>query len=207
MTEPPAEESDDSDQDNAHLESQNIFVQQGDTWKVKFHGGKVVHLKNLQGMKHIHRLLSRQGMIVDAKSMPRESVFLEELPALQLDGDKPRNTMRSIESLDKKAREAYKKRLGELSDARRAAELNSDREEIAKINKETRDITEQLTGSYEIKDAGLGYASTAVRNAIDRAIENISKYLPELGLHFQQFVRTGSTLSYNPPEMTDWILS
>jgi hypothetical protein len=45
---------------------------------------------------------------------------------------------------------------------------------------------------------------TRVTNAIKRAIEDISKQHPVLGLHLKKSIKTGTAPIYDPAEIPDW---
>ncbi len=175
-------------------EATGMFRLEGDTRTISY-GGRTVLLRDLKGMRHLARMLCEPG---------REFHAID-LAALDAGAD-PRLVDRSDAgpAIDRRARDAYRRRLAEceaeIEEARRSGD--PERAELAMADREY--LARELA-----RDTGLGgrprpAASTSERarfsvtRAIRYAIERIAEHHPELGNHLRDAVRTGTYCSYEP---------
>jgi hypothetical protein len=107
--------------------------------------------------------------------------------------------------LDRTALSAYRRRLAELDDELAAARDTSDLARQHRATGEREHLLAELRRSTrpDGRSRALGPAASerarkAVTARIRDAIGRITAVLPDLGVHFDQTVRTGTTCSYDP---------
>jgi hypothetical protein len=111
----------------------------------------------------------------------------------------------TVPLLDAQAREAYRRRLGELEDDLEQARSWADPERAARAEAEIDALVDELA-----RAAGLGgrdraapspaeRARVSVTKAIRNALKTIARHSPALGDHLAASVHTGRFCSYAPP--------
>ncbi|MDP9183293.1 MAG: ATPase, partial [Actinomycetota bacterium] len=108
------------------------------------------------------------------------------------------------EVLDARAREAYKRRLGQLEAEPSLSEAEALEREL---------LLEQLAGAYGLggRVRRTGSSSEKARSAVTArvrdALKRIAALDPELGRHLTHSVRTGTFCSYAPEKPVEWHLT
>ncbi len=157
------------------------------TWLVG-HAGRTTPVPARKGMAHLHLLLSRPGVGVDALTLAGGALAESDLG--------PR--------ADATALAAYRRRLRQLEEALDAADANGDATGAQTLVDERTALLAEVSAA-----TGLGgrarhvggsaeRARVTVRKAIVTAIDTIATADPLVGRHLTTHIRTGYTCSYEP---------
>ncbi len=173
----------------------NRFLKEGNVWSIAYEG-KGARLIELKGFHDLARLLAQPG---------------ESIHCLELTGA-PRKSEPSLEVLDSKARQQYRRRIEELQSELEHAEADHDPGRTDRIRSELDAVIDELvkaTGlggrSRRLGDAG-ERARSAVTWRIRSAIKKILAAHPRLGQHLSNSIRTGHFCVYSPETATAWEL-
>lgn len=172
------------------------LAREGDVWALTF-AARTVRLKRTRGLDYLARLLPHPDRDLAALALVADTAVA---PA---GGD-------AGALLDTEAREAYRRRLGELAaeveDARErgdearqeaaASELEALRRELA--------ATLGLGGRARRGPSPAERARQSVTKALRASIRRIAALHPELGRHLQASVRTGALCRYAPEKPLAW---
>lgn len=183
-----------------------IFRREGDYWTVVF-DGRTVHVRDLQGMRYLARLLAEPGrehhvldLVAAATGRGRSAVGADELPGSGL-GD-------AGELLDARAKESYRRRLAEIDEDIEEARTTGDDERAARADAERDFLVQELARAFgmggRVRRAGSASerARAGVTRAIRQAIARIGEHHPLLGEHLIRTVRTGTYCAYLPDPRT-----
>ena len=171
------------------------FRQDGDGWDVAY-GGQGVRVKDAKGLHDIARLLAQPGV---------------ELHALDLMGAAV-DQRSAGPVIDTAAREAYKRRVVELTGELDHADELGDAERSARLHAERDFLLGQLAAAYGLggRERPTHAAAERARSAVTARIRDIIRRLesshPLLGAHLREAVRTGTFCAYDPPEPVRWEL-
>jgi len=187
------------------------FRREGDVWTLAYQG-ELARLRDARGLGYLACLLGRPGQEVHVL----ELVAAVQGPAAGTPPDRRRSdalqaglTPSRLDDtgplLDAQAREAYRRRLGELEDDLEQARSWGDPERAARAEAEIDALTDELA-----RAAGLGgrdraapspaeRARVSVTKAIRNALKTIALHSPALGDHLAASVHTGRFCSYAPP--------
>jgi hypothetical protein len=167
-----------------------VLRRAGDMWEAGF-GGRTAYLRDTKGLHDLAVLLARPGA---------------DVPALDLAGGHPAaaGPAGSGPVLDAAALRAYRRRLAELDDRLSAAagadlggrQRAADEREI--LLAELRRATRPGGPARRLGPTAAERARKAVTARIRDAIRRIGAALPELGVHLDRTVRTGTTCRYDP---------
>jgi hypothetical protein len=158
------------------------------TWLVG-HGATTTPVPARKGMDHLHVLLSRPGIAVDAVDLAGGGSVLESDLG-------PR--------ADRTALAAYRRRLRQLDDALDAADANGDAAAAETLVAERAALLAEVSAATGLggRDRRIGGTSerarVTVRKAIAAAIKTITSADPTVGRHLSTHIRTGYTCSYDP---------
>ena len=108
------------------------------------------------------------------------------------------NYLNDVESI-----KDYKRRLLELSEQRIEAQKYDDREELEKIEKEREEIEKCLSCQFPSSPESERLRKS-IRNAIQRALENMKEYHPLLAKHLGNAIQKGRKCSYQPDKEIFW---
>jgi hypothetical protein len=168
-----------------------VLRRTGDMWQAGF-SGRTAYLRDIKGLHDLAVLLARPGV---------------DVPALELAGgyrtvDRP---AAAEPVLDAAALTAYRRRLADLderlSGARADADLGGQRraaDEREILLAELRRATRPGGQARRLGPSAAERARKAVTARIRDAIRRIATALPELGVHLDRTVRTGTTCRYDP---------
>jgi hypothetical protein len=168
------------------------LTREGDYWAASGLGRKVL-LKDSRGMHMLASLVAAPGRELHALDLSRLG---EDGGAIDA-GD-------AGEVLDRRAREAYRTRLAELTRERENAEIHHDPGRVARVQAEIDALAGELS-----RGVGLGGRARRSGRAAERARVNVQRRLAEairrieeahgpLGAHLRKAVRTGAFCSYAP---------
>lgn len=201
----------------------NLITREGGSWKFIFKGGDPIWLKGI-GTSYIIYLIkysgneihvsnlvstrnSAQSLSQDTRSSAvNETMLLDAgLSIIGFDHAGP--------ILDQKALTAYKKRIQDLDVEIGEAESNNDSGKISKLREAKYIIEDQVIkatkfGNRRVMLDDKGEKDrNSVRKAIKRTIKQIENNESDLFDHFNSYLKTGYSCSYNPPEGFYWDIS
>lgn len=171
------------------------FLLKGSAWEMRYKNQTIV-INDVKGFHDIHKLLSH----------PTENFHCLDLMNTGL------NEQNLTESIDKKAKSEYLKRIKKLqTDIEDAEEMNNS-SRVNKLQEEYDAILNHLSQSLGLggKTRKIGSSVEKARSAITwrirSAIKKIKPLHPELAKHLSISIKTGTNCSYNPEFSNNWIL-
>jgi len=175
---------------------------EGDFWTVVF-DGRICRLKDSKGLRYLERLLSHPGSEFHVLDLVRSQC------AASCQSDESIRGMRGAAHagdaiLDARAKEAYRRRVRELSEELNEAEQFNDIGRTGRIRAELEALTEQLAGAVGLggRDRTAACASERARSTVTQrlkdTIRKIGMNAPVLGDYLQRAVRTGTFCAYLP---------
>ena len=192
----------------AHGAGQNVFRQEGDYWTVVF-DGQLVRLRDVVGVRYLARLLASPGRefhVLDLVTV--EQGRTAGTDARTAETVAPGSTYRdggdAGEILDARARQAYRRRLGEIEDDLQEARSLGDAFRIAQATTEREFLTRELSraigygGRHRRAGSAAERARVSVTRAVRQAMRRIRTHHPSLGSHLERAVRTGAYCAYRP---------
>ncbi len=183
------------------------LVRSGATWTVRF-AGRTATLRDSKGLRDLSTLLARPGVpvpVVELAGAPA-AVRPSGLDGLHQGGDLG-------EVIDATARNAYRRRLDELTADADEADRTGDTRRAAAVAAERDALLAQLSAAYGLggrpRRAGspVERARTTVTARIRDSIAHIATVHPELGRHLRAAIRTGTLCSYDPETPVSWQLT
>ena len=190
--------------DERPVGNSNVFRLEGDYWTVIF-DGRTVRIRDLKGMRHLARLLADPGREFHVLDL----VAAENVGGAQLDSSRAAGRPRSThgdagEILDARAKEAYRRRLGEIEDDIEQARAIGDGEQEAQADAERDFLVRELARAVGLggRDRRAASASERARvgvtRAVRQAIARMGEHHPRLGEHLTRTIRTGTYCAYLP---------
>jgi pimeloyl-ACP methyl ester carboxylesterase len=173
--------------------AENHFVREGDVWSIGF-AGRRCHLKHARGLADLSLLLSRPG---------------QEISAMQLmDGVE---TLAAADPIfDERARAELRARLQQLDQTLGEGEESGDAAAVERAHEERSVLLQELRAATGLGGRRRGLvdpterARKAVSGRIRESIEKLRAALPELALHLDGAVTTGSFCAYCPTHPIHW---
>ena len=174
------------------------LVQMGQGWTLRFDGVEK-HFELSVGMVYLREMIA----------FPAKRFTVAELYVLARPHMKDIPSARSEAAFDQTAARAYWKRLSEIDEAIAAGEKDQDATAVSVAKNEKQRLLAELKaanfkGRPKTESKDHKRLRDRVRNAVDRAIETITKYHTAAGAHFEAAVTRGSVMGYNPPETPPW---
>jgi len=189
---------------------ERVFVKEGDYWTIVF-SGKVLHLKHSKGLAYIAHLLrcpGRDFYVLDlVASVDGASVetLVPHTALAHAEGLRTRRTGEddSTPVLDREAKFAYRRRIGELRNELEQAKSFNDLGRISSIEDEISRLASELSRAMGFGgrwDRKLGSdserARVSVTNAVRMTIKRIRQEDPDLARYLATTIRTGRYCSY-----------
>lgn len=168
--------------------------------------GDMARLHDLKGLRYIGLLLAAPGRDVHvlelagaqaAEPPSDDHAGAQGLRASRLGGTEP--------VLDQRAKDDFRRRLGELGEELEEARSWNDPERAARVEAEIDALTSELERSLGLGGRDRDMPSPAERarvsvtKAIKAAVRTVSVDCPALGVHLATSIRTGRFCSYAPP--------
>jgi hypothetical protein len=172
--------------------SGNVFRREGDVWLATFDGASV-RVRNRKGMHYLARLVANPGREFHALDL----VAGEAGAAVRGDGD-------AGEMLDARAKDAYRRRLGDIDDDLAQAAAMGDPARAAQAESERDFLVRELSRAVGLggRDRRAGAAPERARVSVTRALRQaiglIAEHHTALGTHLERAIRTGVYCSYLP---------
>jgi hypothetical protein len=168
-----------------------VLVPEGDVWQVR-HGDRCLRVRDTRGMRLLARLVERPG---------------EELHVLALVSDDAGAALTESnagDELDGEARQAYRRRLGEIDEEIAEAEGRADRGRLDRLRGEREMLVEELARAF-----GMGGRPRRAGSATERARVNVQRRIKDavarvrevddtLGRYLEKAVRTGTYCCFRP---------
>jgi tetratricopeptide (TPR) repeat protein len=189
----------------------SLFRREGDYWSVVFEG-RTVRVRDLKGIRYLAQLLAA----------PDREFHVLDLVAAEsgaAEGGRKAGPLRLAlgdagEILDAQAKEVYRRRLTEIEDDIEEARALGDSERAAQADAERDFLVRELSSAVGLggRSRRTGSASERARAGVTRAIRQgiarIAEHHPELGVHLDRTIRTGTFCAYVPdPRIpTEWSL-
>jgi hypothetical protein len=176
---------------------------EGDYWAVEF-DGKAVRVRDLKGIRYIARLVAQPGRELHVLDLVAAETDAGTRPEIVQAQSFSRSYGDAGELLDRRAKDAYRRRLAEIEeDLDRARALNDTRrEEQATTEREF--LVRELSRAVGLggRDRRAASASERARVAVTRAIRSgiarIRAHDSDIGAHLDGAIRTGTYCSYQP---------
>ncbi|HXJ35560.1 MAG TPA: alpha/beta hydrolase [Candidatus Eisenbacteria bacterium] len=184
--------------------SRAVFRREGDYWTVSWRGN-VVRLKHAKGLHYIAYLLGHPGRQVLASDLAAPGTTGGSDHAwIDSGGTTAPNLGDAGTLLDAKAREQYRRRMGELREEVAEADRFNDTLRAARLRTELESLRDQIAGA-----AGLGgrhrkaashaeRARLMVTKAIKAALAKIRARDASLGRYLAASIKTGHCCTYDP---------
>ena len=180
-----------------------VFHREGDYCSVVF-DGRTARLRDSKGLQYLARLLADPGrelhvldLVAAATAGPDMTRDPTGLHAVGDAGD-------AGELLDRRAKEAYRRRLGEIDADIEDAQAVGDIGRTAQAEAERDCLVRELARAvgFGNRDRRAGAASERARSAVTRAIRQalgrLRAHNASLGEHFDRTIRTGTYCAYLP---------
>jgi hypothetical protein len=179
--------------ENVKIEK-NIFRKGSGLWEMNFEG-KSVFMPDVKGYHDIRKLMENVNREIHCSELMGNPVVVYDEEFM----------------LDDKAKDAYKKKINDLSLEIDEAELMNDVSRASVLRREYDELIEYLS-----KSLGLGGKSRKLNSSVDKsrsavtwrirsAIKKIDEVHPSLGKHLSNSVKTGIFCSYTPEKETTWL--
>jgi tetratricopeptide (TPR) repeat protein len=191
------------------------FGHEGDYWSVAF-DGRTTRVRDAKGMRYLARLLTQPGREIHALDL----VIEEQRAAPAHDRDLAPGALLTLsrdagEVLDRRAKEAYRRRLAEiehdLDEARQCGDAYRTEQAMAERSFLARELARAvgLGGRDRRLGSNAERARASVTLAMRRAIGRIRAAHPALGAHLERTIRTGTFCVYlpDPRVPADWRMS
>jgi len=199
---------------------ENIFRNEGDFWKIIYHGEKLKPLKDAKGLCYLAILLQNPehsfhvldlARLVNGSDIPTKEIYsrlskerlAEEELNLSNFGD-------AGQVIDVRALSEYKKEIRDLEEDINEAENNNDFDRLSMLRGEKEFLEQQILAATDLKgrirkmDGGSNKARNAVSSAIKGSVKKICQKHPEFGQHLQNSIKTGFFCSYVPEKPISW---
>jgi len=196
----------------------NEFTKEGEYWSITF-AGKNIKLKDCKGLQYIFHLISNPNKAIPSIMLcqiVQRGDFISSNPSTLRYKDDNIHDIKAIiydDILDIKAINSYKKRLSEIEVEIDEACRNNDIEKVSQLEKEKKQIKEELSQSLDKRGRSRKFtneeerARQAISKAINRSLDKIKENHKELSKHLSNSLRLGRYNSYSPQQSTYWKLS
>jgi hypothetical protein len=170
------------------------FHRDGDTWQLRWNDEQLT-LRDAKGLRDLAHLLARPAIEIHVRELVGSDTVAQG---------------NFGEVLDRTAREAYRRRLGDLDADLADAESNNDLGRAERVRIERDFLVAELSAAVglggRIRRSGDGTerARKAVAGRIKQVIDRIAEEAPSLGRHLRNSVKTGTYCSYRPERPVDW---
>jgi tetratricopeptide (TPR) repeat protein len=167
-----------------------VFRREADYWSIVF-DGQTARLHDSKGLQYLARLLAEPGRelhAVDLVAAGRAAPDAGDAGPL----------------LDRRAKEAYRRRLAEIEEDIEEARATGDLPRAAQAEAEREFLIRELARAVGLggRDRRAGSASERARSAVTRAIRQglarIREHNASLGEHLDRTIRTGTYCAYLP---------
>ncbi len=180
-----------------------VFRREGDYWTVSWQGN-VVRLKHGKGLHYVAYLLAHPGRQVLSSDLAAAGAARGNERASIGPGGTAADLGDAGALLDAKAREQYRRRIGELREELEQAVRFNDTLRAARLRAELEALRDQLAGAVGLGGRNRKAASHSERarlmvtKAIKAALTKIRTRDASLGRYLAASIRTGNCCAYDP---------
>jgi pimeloyl-ACP methyl ester carboxylesterase len=180
-----------------------MFRREGDFWTLSWQG-KVTRIKDAKGLHYIAYLLGNPGREVLARELAASGAATGNHRAALDPGSTIADLGDAGVVLDAKAREQYRRRIGQLREELAEADRLSDTGRTACLRSELEMLGEQLVAAVGLGGRDRKAASHAERarlmvtKAIKAALAKIRDVDAAMGRHLATSIKTGNCCAYDP---------
>lgn len=191
-----------STRDSAESDDAVVFHREGEYWSVEFQG-RTVRLRDSRGLQYLAHLLAEPGREIHVLDLAGADAAEPDAPdaaasrAVTDAGD-------AGELLDRRAKEAYRRRLAEIEDDLEEAQAAGDVDRAAQADAERACLIRELSRAVGLggRDRRAGAASERARSAVTRAVRQALTRVracdAALAAHLDRAIRTGTYCAYLP---------
>ena len=185
------------------------FHRGGDYWEITFDSSEPILLRDMKGLSDIARLLATPGVPVTALELVGASGAGITRSATHDDGLSLDDRL-GVPLADEKAIAAVLAAFKELPEEIAAARERGDFEDADDLEEREEQYKYYLGSTTDKKGCARRTpgarddARVAVTNRITRAIKAIAKHSPDLAVHLDRSIKTGSTVVYQPENPLHW---
>ncbi len=187
--------------------SEYIFQKKGDVWNLRF-GGEIFRLKHIVGFRHISTLLQNPSKPIRSDQIQRDKVPNNKKIS-QEDTDKKKEKEIPIQLRPQFSYTDYTNAIAKLESELTQIELGS--EEYLKKEIEVEHVKKERSknfnryGTERPIDSG-EKDRQAVGKAIVNAKKKINPHIPDMVIHFTNYLHPGFECIYDPPpsELKSW---
>jgi pimeloyl-ACP methyl ester carboxylesterase len=182
---------------------QAVFRREGDYWTVSWRGN-LVRLKDSKGLHYIAYLLANPASEVLACELAAAGTATGNQRASIDPGGTAANLGDAGALLDAKAREQYRRRIGELREELAEAVQFNDTLRAARLRSELESLRDQIVAAVGLGGrnrkaaAHTERARLMVTKAIKAAVAKIRASDPSLGRYLATSIKTGNCCAYDP---------
>lgn len=185
---------------------QYIFRLLGEFWQLKFKT-ELSNMKDSNGLKYLHTLLQTPNKGISSITLSELTVSRKNSISPGLSEKSDEHDYSKIIYTSDKAKNYSKAQFKSAIDNLKAklelehpgtSTFDKIEEQIRTLNKEMNKHY-GLGGEEKIIDAGFEQSRQAVYKAIMRDYKRLTKYMPDLTIHFKRNVSTGYECIYDPP--------
>lgn len=194
---------------SAGAADERAFCRDGDVWRLRYEGVTAT-LKDSKGLRDLARLLTTPGEPVHVSELIAGSPSPRQRSAAPEDGLTSTTGPVGDPVLDRAARDAYRRRIEDLREEIADAERCNDPARETRAREELDLLTAELGRAFGLggRPRTLGdpveRARKAVAARIREAITRIGQAHPDLGVHLDRSVRTGTVCVYQPERPLRW---
>ncbi len=182
-------------------ESQYMFINEGDTWRVRYQGIERT-FKHKIGFSCVHFLLQRPREVIHVSDLYltiKGKPSLSNSNPVSHDDDLSTGFELNVDKLEDSYRNEIKQKAIEIEKEFQKAIDEGDYDRAEKLEDDRESIKKQLNISFrEYGGPMTQKPQKNVRKAITRCYESIEKELSELASHLRNSIRTGYQCSYEP---------
>ena len=181
-----------------------MFLWQNDFWTIRYHGHTAL-LKSTHGLHYLALLLHHPRREFHVRELLARPIDVSTLAAALAANERVSGGLYSgLPVLDAQAKAEYERRINDLRQDLKQAELCNDPQRKSEVQNELQAIADHLARSV-----GLGgrdckasseaeRARSAVTKCIKRTVQEIAKAIPSLGYELAVRIKTGYFCSYHP---------
>jgi len=181
----------------------SVFRREGDYWTMSWQGN-VVRLKDAKGLRYIAHLLAEPGrQVLACELAAMRTASGTRCPSIDRCGTAA-DLGDAGPLLDAKAREQYRRRIGELREELAEAARHNDTQRAAHLRSELESLRDQIVAAVGLGGRNRKAASHSERarlmvtKAIKAAIARIRASDTSLGRHLATSIKTGHCCAYDP---------
>jgi tetratricopeptide (TPR) repeat protein len=196
---------------SVEMKSGRAFRREGDYWSIAYEG-RIIRLKDVKGLRYIHRLLSTPGRDLHVAELAGLAQVSSGGSGATPDPELRVESGHAGEILDARAKAEYTRRIRDLEEELEEARSWNDVERADRAQGEIDLLSQQLVAAYGLGGRARRAADSserlrkAVTNRIRDAVARIAREDPALARHLSNSIATGTFCRYSPDRGIPWDL-